>query len=129
MHDEAAKAIEEYKAGAPNEKPADIFQAILSSNIPESEKSVERLAQEGFIAIFGGGDPASRAMATCSYFLLAHPAVLERVHQELDALMPNASKPACLRDIEQLPYFVRSFVPQRPRHTLPCPVRLGVFRY
>ncbi|GAD92607.1 flavonoid 3-hydroxylase, putative [Paecilomyces variotii No. 5] len=84
-------------------RAANVFESILYSNIPEHEKSIDRLAQDAFLTITAGGDPAARTMAMTVYYLLSNPQSLELLHMELDKAMPDSSKVLELQELESLP--------------------------
>jgi hypothetical protein len=75
MQLEATQACEKVAAeeklvvwdGNPNTRPPTVFDAILRSNLPVSEKTVGRLDHDAFTAIFGGGDPAARTFSNEMY--------------------------------------------------------------
>lgn len=112
MRREAAQACEKVAAeekvmawdGSPETRPATVFEAILRSNLPSSETTAGRLDHDAFTAIFGGGDPAARTMTNCTFWLLTHPPVLQRLQQELDAAIPNPTEWPGMQVFEELPY-------------------------
>ena len=112
MQREAAEACKKVAAeekvtvwdGSPETRPPTVFEAILRSNLPNSEKTVGRLDHDAFTAIFGGGDPAARTMTNCTFWLLTHPAVLQRMREELDAAIPDPSTWPSMQLFEELPY-------------------------
>lgn len=90
--------------GSPETRPPTVFEAILRSNLPSSEKSVGRLDHDAFTAIFGGGDPAARTLTNCTFWILTNPSVLQRMQKELDTAIPNPSKWPSMQVFEELPY-------------------------
>jgi hypothetical protein len=85
----------------------DVFNGILYSGLPEDEKSVDRLSQDGFLAITAGGDPIARTLAIGTYYLLTSPQDLRLLCKELDAVMPDRHKLPELAELESLPFLVR----------------------
>jgi cytochrome P450 len=112
MQREAAQAWEKVAAekratvwdGSPETRPATVFEAILRSNLPASEKTVGRLDHDAFTAIFGGGDPAARTLTNCTFWLMSNPFVLQRLQDELDTAIPDPFKGASMQLVEELPY-------------------------
>jgi cytochrome P450 len=112
MQREAAQACEKVAAekkmvpwdGSPETRPPTVFEAILRSNLPASEKTVGRLDHDAFTAIFGGSDPAARTLTNCTFWLLTNPAVLQRLRVELDAAIPDPSKGPGMQLVEEIPY-------------------------
>ncbi|KAK1856234.1 cytochrome P450 [Colletotrichum chrysophilum] len=90
------------KPGAPN----DLMQAILSSNLPDSEKSYKRMAQEGFSVLTASGDTIARTLTAAIYHLLANPEYLGRLRDELDSVMPDPNTPVHLKSLENLTWFL-----------------------
>jgi cytochrome P450 len=90
--------------GTPKDRPATVFESILRSGLPESEKSPARLDHDAFTAIFGGADPAGRTMTNCTFWLLTHPTILQKLQDELQMALPDPSKCASMQRIEELPY-------------------------
>ncbi|QKX52975.1 uncharacterized protein TRUGW13939_00046 [Talaromyces rugulosus] len=82
----------------------DVFNGILYSGLPEDEKSVDRLSQDGFLAITAGGDPIARTLAIGTYYLLTKPEDLRLLCKELDTIMPDRNKLPELAELETLPF-------------------------
>ncbi|KAH8704344.1 putative flavonoid 3-hydroxylase [Phaeosphaeriaceae sp. PMI808] len=90
--------------GSPETRPQTVFECILRSSLPPTEKSVARLDHDAFTAIFGGGDPAARTMTNCTFYLLTHPQILSTLLAELDAAIPNPQAMPGMQTFEELPY-------------------------
>ena len=90
--------------GNPETRPSTVFECILRSNLPDSEKTMNRLDHDAFTAIFGGGDPAARTMTNCTFYLLNNPQALRRLQRELDAAIPDPSIMPGMQVFEELPY-------------------------
>jgi len=74
--------------------------------LPEEEKEVQRLADEGFVLVVAGAETTSKILSTVIYHLLANPDSLARVRGELDVLMPDPKQLADWKMLEQLEYLV-----------------------
>ena len=81
-----------------------LMHAILSSNVAEADKSPERLAAEAQSAIGAGTLTSSYALVGATYYILASPSVFDRLMDELNKAIPDASNPPPLRTLEQIPY-------------------------
>ena len=91
----------------PNDMPSDhltIFHELLSSDLPEHEKSYERLWQEGSALIGAGVETTSNTLNVILYHLSQNPTQLDQLKAELLETMPNPSKLAPLSKLETLPY-------------------------
>ena len=74
----------------PSEAPQTLFQCIVASKIPPSEKAQDRLAQEAFVVVVAGSETTSRVLSAAIFHLHANLPILERLRKEIDAAMPIA---------------------------------------
>ena len=68
--------------------------------LPQFEKSLLRLEQEGTLLILAGTESTAKSIGIIHYYLLANPQMLSKVRSELRSLPDTAS----LTELEQLPY-------------------------
>lgn len=106
-----AKAeIQRTKLGDNHEKQSEhapnIYQAVLRSSLPSTEKSLDRLDEEGFEILAASADTLSRVTSVGLFHLLDNPHVLTRLREELDSCLPQkgATKHPSLNSLESLPY-------------------------
>ncbi|KAL4971998.1 cytochrome P450 [Aspergillus desertorum] len=78
------------------------FHEVLKSDLPPSEKSADRLAQEMLIVVAAGAETTAKALAWITFHLLDKPEVMQRLLDELQRLDPNQT--ASLLQLEQMPY-------------------------
>jgi cytochrome P450 len=84
-----------------------LFNEILSSHLPESDKSVSRLKDEAIIIIGAGTLTSSWALSVATYHLLAQPEILKKLKTELHAAVPNRDvQPIPLAALEKCQYLV-----------------------
>ena len=83
--------------------PRTIFQAVLESSLPASEKTVDRITDEAFVMIVAGGETTAKTLTNTLYHLLANPAWKDKVVQEIDAVMPDLNVLPSSAELEQLP--------------------------
>ena len=81
-----------------------IFEELLDSNLPEIEKSDERLAQNSNVLVAAGSNTTLHALVTTTYHLLANPESMIKLVEELEAAIPNPYQVPELVELEQLPY-------------------------
>jgi cytochrome P450 len=81
-----------------------VFHEILSSNLPEREKTVERLWQEAQIFTFAGTETAAWALSVMTFYLLSMPNITQKLRAELNTAIPDAQKVPSWKKLEQLPY-------------------------
>ena len=76
-----------------------IFHDILSSNLPEAEKSLDRLYQEGQTFIAAGTETTAWCLTVITFYLLSDPAILNTLRNELRGEGASTSV-----QLERLPY-------------------------
>lgn len=81
-----------------------MMEAFMNSDLPEFEKTPERIQGEAKTAIGGGTLTTAHALENATYHILANPDIHERLMQELEEGIPDPSLPLNLRGLEQLPY-------------------------
>ena len=88
------------------EKPSQqtIFRALLGSDLPPQEKSIERLVDEAKTLIGAGVTTTAHTLETLTYHLLTNVDILATLKAELRSAIPDASQPVSLQKLEQLPY-------------------------
>ena len=103
-----------------------IFDELIRGDLPEREKSVERLAQEGALVVSAGtettawgkygGAPLTQKLlmeatlrivqSVIVYYVLSNPQILSTLYQELATAIPDPDQfPSCSR-LERLPYLI-----------------------
>lgn len=75
-----------------NTKQPTIFHELLRSNLPDSEKELQRLVDEGQTVVAAGSLTTAHFLAVTSYHILANPLVLRKLQQELRPVMPNPTE-------------------------------------
>ena len=83
------------------------YRAILNSSLPDHEKEPARLAQEILTLLVGGSATSARVMTRTTYHLASEPALLRRLRDELETVMPDPSMTPPLEQLETLPFLVR----------------------
>ena len=88
------------------EKPRTIFHAILQSDLPPSDKTDSRLANEAQTVIGGGIVTTSWATTNAVFYLLSQPETLSKLQSELREAIPSLSAPDAFKfeKLEKLPY-------------------------
>ena len=82
-----------------------LFHEILQSNLPESDKSVNRLKEESVIVVGAGTLTTSWALSVATYHLLASPRVLRKLKTELMSASGVSDDPNIpLSVLDSLPY-------------------------
>ena len=86
-----------------------IFQDIVQSNLPPSEKAPARLSAEANLLQIAGTETTARTLAVLIFHLIDSPAVLDRLRQELKPYTPVLGPTMHLAELEAIPYFVSLF--------------------
>jgi len=91
--------------------PTILHDLIQSPNLTLSEKTTDRLAQEGRVLVQAGTLTTSWVLSLATFYLLDQPSVLRQLRDELFAHIPDAAdrgkdgkSPFQLADLEKLPY-------------------------
>ncbi|KAA8563978.1 hypothetical protein EYC84_011979 [Monilinia fructicola] len=83
-----------------------IFHEILFSDLPQNEKSVERLWQEGQTVIGAGTETTAWTLSVITYHVLANPDILSK-------LLAEMHEKSGLKELEQLPYLTARISPDQ----------------
>lgn len=84
-----------------------LVRYILSSDIPESEKSTERLGRELMLVLGAGTATTTRALNLVTYYVLANPEIEQRLRNELKDSGVTHGYPSEMPkwlEVEKLPY-------------------------
>ncbi|PQE14376.1 cytochrome p450 protein [Rutstroemia sp. NJR-2017a BBW] len=82
-----------------------IFHAILESDtLPTSEKTLDRLRQEGQTVVGAGTDTTAGALSMATFHILANPDVKQKLLAELTPVFEKTNGRPSLADLELLPY-------------------------
>lgn len=81
-----------------------VFLQLLQSELPPEELSQDRLQDEA-VSIIGAGFETTRWTLTVAFFfILANPAIYQRLRQELTDAMPNPDRILSWPELQALPY-------------------------
>ncbi|KAG8531742.1 uncharacterized protein KY384_003374 [Bacidia gigantensis] len=103
---DAKRAKEQADAGGGvAEIHTSIFRHVMSSDMPESEKSTERLSREAQILLGGGSVTTGRLFDFISYYIMANDNIRGRLSRELRHLTAGFPEQIPTFDeLEKLPY-------------------------
>lgn len=82
-----------------------MFATILGSTLPQTEKSLDRLEQDGFEVLSASAETFAKASSIGIFHLVSNPMKLKRLRDELDSIMVDKVLPP-LKELERLPYLV-----------------------
>jgi len=83
---------------------------LRDSDLPQEEKTIDRLKEEGFVLTAAAADATSMTLTVLSYHLMDNPEVLKRVKAELCQAQPDLNLSIPSRVLEQLPLFVSTSI-------------------
>ncbi|KAH7112945.1 cytochrome P450 [Dendryphion nanum] len=86
-----------------NDAKRTIFQEILSSSLPSSDKSPSRLADEAQIIIGGGVETTAFALNIAAYHIINTPRIYDRLHADLLTTFPEKTELDLIK-LESIPY-------------------------
>lgn len=86
--------------------PVTIFDDILDSNLPDQEKSTERLWREARIFLAAGTETTAWMLAVITYYLLENPRVMRKLREALEQVIRGSSVLPGMTTLEQIPYLV-----------------------
>ncbi|XXG99373.1 hypothetical protein Hte_005710 [Hypoxylon texense] len=92
------------KSSDPQRMRQTIFGGILSSKLPDEEKSNARLASEAQLVVFAGEGTTAWGLNAALYELLARPDELSKLKAELSTIQLGEDGMPSLSDVEGLPY-------------------------
>ena len=81
------KKLENDEKGTGVGDQTSLFRHILSSDMPASETSDERLAKEAQVLLGGGTSNTARTIGFIIYFVLANPSIRSELERELEEPM------------------------------------------
>lgn len=86
-----------------NECPT-VFHGLLQSSLPASELSLRRLQGEGETLVAAGTLTTAHYLRSTVYHILANPAILCKLHEELKPMMSNPALLPPFNELDQAPY-------------------------
>ncbi|KEF50944.1 uncharacterized protein A1O9_13006 [Exophiala aquamarina CBS 119918] len=92
------------ESGSKYSSQTTIFHEILQGDLPEQEKSPDRLWQDGQVTVIAGTLTTAAALSEITYYLLEQPMELEKLKNELAEVFPRPTDLPEIAKLEQLPY-------------------------
>ncbi|KAF2786944.1 cytochrome P450 [Melanomma pulvis-pyrius CBS 109.77] len=106
---------ENEKKGIVPDDRGSIFHYVANSDMPESEKSEERLAKEAQVLLGGGTASTARTIGFASYYILSRPEISSRLREELRETMAEwPQRVPTWAELERLP-FLQSIIKESLR--------------
>ena len=86
------------------EEDESIFVAMLRSELPDTEKTLQRMHDEAISLVGAGIESAARAMTVTFFHILNNPPVLEKLKKELAEAIPDPKHIPTWDVLQQLPW-------------------------
>ncbi|KAL6154043.1 hypothetical protein ACJBU6_07332 [Exserohilum turcicum] len=81
-----------------------IMQALSDESIPKSERTMQRLLDEGQVIIFAGTETSSRALSVGMFYLLSDKSLIGKLRAELSQVAHIPEMELTAANLETLPY-------------------------
>lgn len=81
-----------------------VVETILQSDLPEAEKTPDRLTSEAIAIVLGGTHSISTVLSIATFHLLTNPSQLERLLAELRTVVTDETDLPTWSTLEKLPY-------------------------
>jgi cytochrome P450 len=100
------KIIEPRETDEAEKQKSVIMQALSDESIPKSERTMQRLLDEGQVIIFAGTETSSRALSVGMFYLLSDKSLVDRLRAELSQVAHIPETELTAANLEPLPYLV-----------------------
>ena len=90
-----------------------VFREMFQADVPNDEKTVDRLTDEGVLFVVAGNETTGNALSIITYFILSNPKVLAKLKKELVDFIPDSRTVARWQTLEKFPYLVRNRRPSQ----------------
>lgn len=112
--EEHLKRSEGEESEQQQKESVNVFEELLKSDLPEKEKDIDHLTDNGLVLVAAGADTSARLLAVLAYYVLSNADVLSHLKQELWDMMPDVTTIPEWRGLEALPY-LRSVIKESLR--------------
>jgi cytochrome P450 len=90
-----------------DEKSIDsIFDTLVGPNVPENEKTVDRLVDESALLLGAGTETTARSLAVSMFHVMNDKEIGNKLREELKTVMEKPTSKATWTELEHLPYLV-----------------------
>lgn len=86
--------------------PQNMFDKLLAPDVPASERSLERLQDEGLVVLGAGTETVAHTLTVSTFYLCSNKDILTKLREELRQVLPTPTSSASLLELEKLPYLV-----------------------
>lgn len=108
LRDNAFSVISSGCRDEPVEAKVTVLQALYQSDLPDSEKSIQRFIEEAQTLLVAGSETTGNTLTLTTFYLLADPNRAGKLKQELLQLNKEQDSPLAHHDLQRLPYLTAS---------------------
>ncbi|KAJ5656104.1 Cytochrome P450 [Penicillium longicatenatum] len=81
-----------------------IFDTLVGPNVPENEKTVDRLVDESALLLGAGTETTARSLAVSMFHVMNDKEIGNKLREELKTVMEKPNSKATWTELEHLPY-------------------------
>lgn len=89
-----------------SEARSTIFDALTSLELPENERTLDRLEDESALLLGAGTETTARSITVAMFYLIHNKEVMAKLRAELKTVLATPLSKASWVDLEKLPYLV-----------------------
>ena len=90
------------------EAKATVLRELHQSDLPDSEKSIQRFIEEAQTLLVAGSETTGNTLTLTTFYLLADPNKAGKLKQELAQVKKDPDSPLVYHDLQRLPYLTAS---------------------
>lgn len=83
-----------------------IFDALTNLDVPEEERTLDRLEDESALLLGAGTETTARSITMAMFYLIRDKSIMATLRAELKTVLPTPLSKASWADLEKLPYLV-----------------------
>lgn len=106
LRQQAKDTLEDRDSSSNDEKRDDIFHSMTGPNVPNAEKTLDRLVDEGALLLGAGTETTARAIAVSMFHVIRDEDVGRKLLAELRTVMDTPRSKVSWSELEKLPYLV-----------------------
>jgi hypothetical protein len=103
---QSREAIQKSKSSGSSHSTRTIYDALTDSSIPDEERTLKRLIDEGMVMLAAGTETTARILTMGAFYVYRDERILRKLREELKEAMPNLEKKVSWTELEILPYLV-----------------------
>ncbi|KAJ6184876.1 hypothetical protein N7519_006177 [Penicillium mononematosum] len=87
-----------------SEARSTIFDALTNLELPENERTLDRLEDESALLLGAGTETTARSITVAMFYLIHNKEIMAKLRAELKTVLPTPLSKASWVDLEKLPY-------------------------